>query len=442
MNLDIYTEIWTVPYIRQDHWPSETCENEKFDDNSKILLHFRHSEDTTTTDIFDNSHVDKLTFSLNEARKKGSFCDITLLVGAEKHSIKAHRLVLAAVSDYFRAMLTTDLKEASQSEVELPKADAHTMEYIINFAYTGNIKLSNHNIENVTSAANFFGISTLLENCVEYIKKKIDNTNCIEILELADRISNILLKDFTMRYITENVAEIVPKNLELVNMSTPLLLEIIANAATSIHNDSTQNEERLFQIGWNVLHSRTDEEWARFLPKLLKAVHLPQASYHFLYEIARKVEDSKEAKTLIQEAKFEKQLVMNYKATLEEPEIKGNIIWRMPRFQKSGKLSVTCHGLKKGLKGDWYGAPAFINGRAWYLRANLTVTRTVGYNSQHVRFFSTYLHRLSDFPDQTVQFKCSLLCDGQQSNMKSYIVHNPFSNSIKNQSTFPERNKL
>ncbi len=411
----------------QGNKPSETSETAESNDSNKILLHFGESDDITTTDISDKCHVSKLATNLNEARRKGSFCDITLLVGAEKYPIKAHRLVLSSALKYFRAMLTTGLKEASQSEVELPKADAHTMEYIIDFAYTGNIKLNNHNIEQVTSAANFFGVSRLLEKCVDYIKKKIDNTNCIEILEFAEHTSIYALKDSTMKYITENAGEIVSKNLEMIDMSTSLLLEIIGNAATSIHEDPAQNEERLFQMAWNVLHSRTNEEWTRFLPKLLKAVHLPQASDHFLSEIARKVEDSKEARSLIEEAKLEKlEIAMIHKATSVEPEINENVIWRMARFKKSGKLSVTCHGLKEGLQGDWYGAPAFISGKAWCLRVGTETRHQLSgpqRNRQRVmvKCLAAYLHCLSDLHDQTVKFNCSLLYP-HASSMKSFVL--------------------
>ena len=62
-------------------------------------------------------------------------CDVTLVVGQRR--IPAHRIVLSAASDYFAAMFTNDVKEASQEEVKMKDVDGEALLLLIQYMYTG-----------------------------------------------------------------------------------------------------------------------------------------------------------------------------------------------------------------------------------------------------------------------------------------------------------------
>lgn len=47
------------------------------------------------------------------------------------------RLVLSAVSDYFAAMFTSDVREAKQEEVKMEGVDPEALRSLVHFAYTG-----------------------------------------------------------------------------------------------------------------------------------------------------------------------------------------------------------------------------------------------------------------------------------------------------------------
>lgn len=49
------------------------------------------------------SHQDSVLSALNQQRKDGLLCDVTLVAGEQK--FHAHKAVLAACSDYFRVSL-------------------------------------------------------------------------------------------------------------------------------------------------------------------------------------------------------------------------------------------------------------------------------------------------------------------------------------------------
>lgn len=59
-------------------------------------------------DIMTNSHAKSILNAMNSLRKSNTLCDITLRV--ENTDFPAHRIVLAACSDYFCAMFTSEVR--------------------------------------------------------------------------------------------------------------------------------------------------------------------------------------------------------------------------------------------------------------------------------------------------------------------------------------------
>ena len=62
-------------------------------------------------DIMTNTHAKSILNSMNSLRKSNTFCDVTLRV--EQKDFPAHRIVLAACSDYFCAMFTSEVRGES-----------------------------------------------------------------------------------------------------------------------------------------------------------------------------------------------------------------------------------------------------------------------------------------------------------------------------------------
>ncbi len=108
----------------------------------------------------------------------------------------------------------------------------------------------------------------------------------------------------------------------------------------SVHGDPQENEERLLQLGWNHLFSKSDSELESFLPKLLKAVHLPLASEQFLCDLLGKVENYEEAKILVEKAKLIKSTLTEEGAVQSESECEENRKWCTDRAWKSGNIVI------------------------------------------------------------------------------------------------------
>ncbi|XP_041867434.1 kelch-like protein 7 [Melanotaenia boesemani] len=142
---------------------------------------------------------------MNNLRKQGTLCDVTLVVQG-KH-LPAHRIVLAAASHVFSLMFTTRMMESMSHEVELRSAEPEIIELLIEFIYTARISVNSSNVQSLLDAANQYQIEPVKKMCVEFLKGQIDATNCLGISTLADCMDCPELKaaaeDFFQLHFTE-----------------------------------------------------------------------------------------------------------------------------------------------------------------------------------------------------------------------------------------------
>lgn len=117
-------------------------------------------------DFSSSTHCSELSRRQNEQRKIGLFCDVTLAFssGAATGSVtccelSAHRSVLAAATDYFTPLLGGQFSESVSGRVEMKEwsseagPDAETVESVIQYMYTGEIRVSTANVHEVLELA-------------------------------------------------------------------------------------------------------------------------------------------------------------------------------------------------------------------------------------------------------------------------------------------------
>lgn len=122
-------------------------------------------------EFISSSHCSELSRRQNEQRKQGLFCDVTLAFssGAATGSVQsceltAHRSVLAAATDYFTPLLGGQFSESLSGRVEMKEwsselgPDPETVESVIQYMYTGEIRVSTCNVHEVLELADRYGI--------------------------------------------------------------------------------------------------------------------------------------------------------------------------------------------------------------------------------------------------------------------------------------------
>ena len=100
-------------------------------------------------------------------------------------SVSAHRLMVAAGSPVFHAMLYGDMKESSQMEIELPTVDSETLSNLLAFVYTGKVNVQSNCFEKVLDAAHYFNISFLEDKLIDFIVDSLNLTNIFAIISFA-----------------------------------------------------------------------------------------------------------------------------------------------------------------------------------------------------------------------------------------------------------------
>ncbi|ESO98335.1 hypothetical protein LOTGIDRAFT_114310 [Lottia gigantea] len=243
------------------------------------------------------NHCCKLLQGLRSLRMTDTLCDYSVI--AEGQTIKVHRAVMAACSDYFRVMLTSDMKESREACVELKGVTASGLSFVVDFAYTGKLELTLENVEDVLSAATHLQVADAVELCSRFIEIAITFENCVDVLNLAElyNLSATCMK--ARQYMLENF-EIVAASEQYFKLTPIQLASMLAENKLCV-----ESEFKLFQLvlSWikHDLNSRREN-----IALLMKNIRIPLLSGEELVEKVSREElmkTSQECVDLITEAK-------------------------------------------------------------------------------------------------------------------------------------------
>uniref|UniRef100_A0A671XEI6 BTB domain and CNC homolog 2 n=1 Tax=Sparus aurata TaxID=8175 RepID=A0A671XEI6_SPAAU len=119
-------------------------------------------------------HCANVLLSLEEQRRQGILCDVTVLV--EGREVRAHRAVLAASSRYFLQALTVKLFFHLIILLFCPvQVTAKGFAPLLQFAYTAKLVLSRENIHEVILCADFLGVHNLEDSCFRFLQAQLQN---------------------------------------------------------------------------------------------------------------------------------------------------------------------------------------------------------------------------------------------------------------------------
>ncbi|XP_012299690.1 kelch-like protein 32 isoform X2 [Aotus nancymaae] len=116
------------------------------------------------------SHNDSVLAALNQQRSDGILCDITLI--ADEQKFHAHKAVLAACSDYFRAMFSLCMVESGADEVNLHGVTSLGLKQALEFAYTGQ-ELNSFNYLDLYRLADLFNLTLLEKAVIDFLVKHL-----------------------------------------------------------------------------------------------------------------------------------------------------------------------------------------------------------------------------------------------------------------------------
>ncbi|XP_021364744.1 uncharacterized protein LOC110457702 [Mizuhopecten yessoensis] len=141
--------------------------------------------------------------ALHKSWREEEFCDITLHVGEK--SVKAHKNVLASLSEYFKVLLHMDAK--NKSDVVLHDVDFSSLELLLQFAYTGSVEVTGNNVQSLFIVADYLQVEFVKESCQRLLLKSVDRSNCVSMLSFAAKFYLEKIKNRCIKLIGRHLEE-------------------------------------------------------------------------------------------------------------------------------------------------------------------------------------------------------------------------------------------
>ncbi|KAM4016689.1 zinc finger and BTB domain-containing protein 44 isoform 1-T1 [Anomaloglossus baeobatrachus] len=117
------------------------------------------------------AHSQEMLGKLNMLRNDGHFCDITIRV--QDKIFRAHKVVLAACSEFFRSKLVGQAEENAQCVLDLHHVTVTGFIPLLEYAYTATLSINTENIIDVLAAASYMQMFSVASTCSEFMKSSI-----------------------------------------------------------------------------------------------------------------------------------------------------------------------------------------------------------------------------------------------------------------------------
>lgn len=268
-------------------------------------------------------------------------------------------MVLAASIPYFYAMFSQDYAEYSKKEIELKEIDAIALEHLVNYAYSGSIKIDSLNCQSIMIGASFLQLNRVRDACAKFLTERFHSHNVIGIRNFGDSLSHANLVTAADKFINKKFADISNEE-EFMQLPYSELSEIIQRDQLNC-----ASEEIIFEavMRW-VKHN--EAERTKLLPEVLSKVRLPLLSPQFLADCVATeelIKSSHQCRDLLDEAKDfhlmpeRRELLSSYRTRPRGNEFIQGEIYAVGGLTKSGDAVSTVE-IFDPIKDEWRMGPA------------------------------------------------------------------------------------
>ncbi|XP_060810795.1 BTB/POZ domain-containing protein 9 [Amyelois transitella] len=177
---------------------------------------------TPSTRVGDIEHINHLSEKIGSLCLSSEYSDVTLIVEGQR--IPAHKVILAASSDYFRALLYGGMREANQAEVEL-QAPLQAFKALLRYVYSGHMGLSllrEECVLDMLGLAHQFNFQQLEAAISDYLRQVLALRNVCAVLDAARLYGLDALMDYCYNFLDRNATEVL-KHDTLLQLSVEAL---------------------------------------------------------------------------------------------------------------------------------------------------------------------------------------------------------------------------
>jgi len=136
--------------------------------------------------------------NIERMRLDSNYSDLVIVI--DDHRFPCHKIILAAGSPYFRSMFASGMEESRKREVELKQIDPLAFCQVIKFIYTGSLNISASTVHELFNQAQLFQINPLVELCVQYLEKTMNENSCLAAMMLADAHAHTPMYRFALTF--------------------------------------------------------------------------------------------------------------------------------------------------------------------------------------------------------------------------------------------------
>lgn len=171
--------------------------------------------------------------------------------------IACHKLVLACVIPYFRAMFLSEMAEAKQDLIEIRDFDGEAIQDLVSFAYSSRLTLTVDNVQPLLYAACILQVELVARACCEYMKAHFHPSNCLAVRTFAESHHRVDLMAMADRYACEHFSQVVDSD-DFPAVSPQHLRTLLGSPDLNIHS-----ETQVYQaaIKWLKANPQHHEDW-------------------------------------------------------------------------------------------------------------------------------------------------------------------------------------
>ena len=179
------------------------------DDNLtlNVTLEFCTKGTVEVSNTRDVTPKQTLNSSVTSLLANNSLTDVTLKV--KEKELKAHKVILAAMSPVFEAMFQEGYKEHEDNYVNIEDMDSDVFEVFLRYLYSGQVDKLEEMFTVLLADADKYDVQPLREICIQHMPKNISVDNAVDVLALADRHSVESVKSLALQFIKFNFADFV-----------------------------------------------------------------------------------------------------------------------------------------------------------------------------------------------------------------------------------------
>ncbi|XGW01893.1 hypothetical protein V3C99_014182 [Haemonchus contortus] len=155
-------------------------------------------------------HTNFLSDNMGVLFGNPNLSDVTFMVNGEL--FPAHKAVLVARSEYFRAMFFGGLKECEEAEVVLKENNGHAFRILLRYIYTAKLslcELEENQVLDFLGIANKYGFSKLQNSIADYLKEIANVKNVCAILSTSQTYCIDDLVEHCLHVADRNASEVL-----------------------------------------------------------------------------------------------------------------------------------------------------------------------------------------------------------------------------------------